>query len=48
MSMFPALRRGGVVSNRPSSAGATPITPQNGSYGIEMRSLKMQEPPSRT
>ena len=43
MSMLPPFSRGGIVVSRPGSRGATPITPQNGSYGMTM-SLRKTHP----
>jgi hypothetical protein len=43
MSMLPPFSRGGIVFRRPGSRGATPITPQNGSYGMTT-SLRNTQP----
>ena len=43
MSMLPPFSRGGMVVSRSGLRGATPITPQNGSYGMTM-SLRKAHP----
>ena len=44
--MLPPTRRGGTTLWRPGSAGATPMTPQNGSSGTEIPGRNAARPPS--